>query len=79
MPKIKQYETKYKTAAFCKWVESERIARHATQSEFGRVIGVSRPTYVKKINERTLTLDDALKFIQLLNPDDDLKLYLLKV
>lgn len=79
MPKIKQYAPKYKAKQFCKWVEGERVSRKASQEDFAKLIHTTRQTYSKKMNEADLTLEEALRFIEVLMPDDEIRMALTKM
>lgn len=78
MPRITQYSARYKVKDFCKWIEGERITRKATQTDFGDIIGVSRLTYAKKMSDGSLSLEEAFKFIQFLQPSPELMNLIIK-
>lgn len=78
MPRITQYSARYKVKDFCKWIEGERVTRKATQTDFGEIIGVSRLTYAKKMSDGSLSLEEAFKFIQFLQPSPELMSLIIK-
>lgn len=79
MPKIKQRKSIYKARDFCKWIEGERVSMNATQQDFADIIGCKRQAYARKIQDADLTLIEVLQFIEKLEPDDEKKLYLMKM